>query len=193
MTMRGKFTKQRKWIFFLLLVIVLVERVPGFSQPSEYLLKAVFIEKFTRFIEWPEHHQFADSTQSFIIGILGENPFEVDLRTLFQNQSIKGKTVEIRYYRDIDEISGCDLLFISKSEEDHIQRIIDHLDEKPILTIGDSDAFSGTGVIINLFIADNKIRFEIDEQAVHRAGFHVSYLLLKEAVIVNSNSSREIR
>lgn len=188
--MRGRFSnrsQRRKPVIFFLIVLFLSDIIPGFSQPSEYLLKAVFIEKFTRFIEWPERYQLADSTQPFIIGILGKNPFDVDLSALFHDQTIKNKPVEIHYYERINDISACNLLFISESEKERIREIVDFLDEKPILTVGDSDAFSGQGIIINMFISDNKIRFEIDEEAVHRAGFHVSYLLLKEAVIVNSN------
>ncbi|MBN2105050.1 YfiR family protein [bacterium] len=180
-------SQSRKRVILCFLFMLFGEIIPGFSQPSEYLLKAVFIEKFTRFIEWPECHQLEDSSKSFIIGILGENPFDVNLAALYKNQKIKNKPVEIRHFRQVDNIRGCDLLFISKSEKNHIQQIVDYLDEKPVLTVGDSDALSGKGVIINMFVSDNKIRFEIDERAMNRAGFRVSYLLLKEAVIVNSN------
>jgi len=168
-----------------LLLLIIGKRIPGFSQPSEYLLKAVFLEKFTRFIDWPDAVHPADSTGLFIIGILGEDPFDVDLETVYKNQKIKNRPVRVRNCQQIHEVDDCDLLFISQSEKDRIPEIISSVEGKPILTVSDSDEFSGKGVIINMFVTNNKVRFEIDEQAIQRAGFHVSYLLLKEAKIVN--------
>lgn len=188
--MRGKNLKHmmsRKFFILCFCILILGDRVPGFSQPREYLLKAVFLEKFTRFVEWPVYSNIQDTSQSFVIGILGENPFDVNLSALFENQRIKNKPVEIRYLNSIDSLDTCHLIFISKSEKDNLKNIIKAIGKKPILTVSDSDHFSGQGVIINLFVNNNKIRFEIDEKAIQRAGFRVSYLLLKEAKIVNPN------
>ncbi|MFC1568904.1 YfiR family protein [bacterium] len=188
--MRGNFfywAQHRKLVIVCLFLIFIGEQIPGFSQPSEYLVKAVLLEKFTRFIEWPENSPVIDSTDSFVIGILGKNPFDVDLNAVYQNRKIKNKQVEIQYYEHIDDVDQCHLLFIAKSERNRIHEIVDMIGGEPILTIGDSDDFSGKGVIINISISNKKMRFEIDEQAVQRAGFHVSYLLLKEAELVNSN------
>ena len=46
-------------------------KVNTFAQTSEYTVKAVFLEGYTRFIEWPE----SGDAESFIICILGKSPF----------------------------------------------------------------------------------------------------------------------
>jgi hypothetical protein len=170
-------------LIFLFLFTIKIDIVT--SQPTEYLVKAVFLEKFTHFVEWPSFMDIDDTSKPFIIGVLGDNPFEFGLNQLFENQKIKNKNVEIRYYQDIDQINTCHLLFISKSEMKKASSIIRYIKNKPILTIGDFDSSSGMGVIINLKLIGNKIRFEIDEKAALESGLHVSYLLLKEAIIVN--------
>jgi hypothetical protein len=46
------------------------------AQTDEYLLKAGFLERFTRFIEWPGETNIADNTKPFVISVIGENPFD---------------------------------------------------------------------------------------------------------------------
>jgi len=82
-----------------------------------------------------------------------------------------------------------DLLFISKSKEKELSKIHSLTKDKPILTISDANGFAEHGVHINLYLAENKIRFEINETAVRESNFSVSYRLLKEAKIVKPGSN----
>ena len=161
------------------------------SQPSEYLLKAVFLEKFTRFIDWPSDTALDDTTEPFVIGVLGKNPFDVDLSKIYLNQKIKNKQVKILHALDINEIDDCHLLFICKSETNRISGILKQLQNQPVLTVCDSEKMSGKGCMINMVISGKHIRFEIDETAIHKAGFQASYLLLQEAKIINPYKSIE--
>ena len=42
------------------------------AQVPEYALKAEFLERFTRFVDWPGEH---DPRSPFVIGVYGSNPF----------------------------------------------------------------------------------------------------------------------
>ncbi len=155
------------------------------AQESEYNLKANFLERFTRFIEWPEESAVNDISQPFILGIIGENPFGTILEQIYSQKTIKDKKVEIRYISDKNEIPGCHLLFISKSEKKVLSKILSFTREKPILTVGDTKNFAEQGVLINLYIVENKIRFEINELEARDSGLFISYRLLNLAKIVN--------
>jgi hypothetical protein len=161
------------------------------SQPTEYLVKAVFLEKFTHFVDWPSMVEIGDTSKPFVIGVLGDNPFEFGLNHLFDNQKIRNKNVEIRYFQDINQIDACHLLFISRSEKSKIASVLRQIKNKPILTVSDLESYSGVGVIINLIVVGNKIRFEIDEKAALESGLHISYLLLKEAIVVNPMQDKQ--
>jgi len=52
------------------------------------------------------------------------------------------------------------------------------------LTIGDGEGFAERGVMINFYLRDRKVRFEINARAAERCGFQISSLLLKVARIV---------
>ncbi len=168
-------------IYFVLLLLP----ISAFAQTSEYTIKAAFLERFTRFIEWPEESAVSDTTESFVLAIIGENPFGSILEQLYANQKIKNKEVEIQSLSNLDEISDCHLLFISKSKEKELSKILSLTKDKPILTISDANGFAENGVLINLYLAENKIRFEINETAVKISGLTISYLLLNAAKIVN--------
>lgn len=187
--------KQRLFIrtgSIILLFVFVALPFRGLSQPSEYLLKAVFLEKISRFIEWPENHAASSQEENeFVIGIAGDNPFGPNLNQLYKDQKIKNKNVKIKYLSSVQDLEGCHLLFIAPSDKGEIQQLIQSVKKKPILTVSDSDELRGSGVIINLLVKDKKIGLEIDEKAVQDSGLQVSYLLLKEASIIHPVRTQE--
>jgi hypothetical protein len=56
---------------------------------------------------------------------------------------------------------------------------------KPILTVSDTKGFAEKGVLINFYMMGDKIKFEINEKAVHESGLVMSYRLLNLARIVH--------
>ncbi len=158
---------------------------PCFGQEQEYQIKSVFLEQFTRFIEWPETSEVSDTLTPFVIAVIGENPFGSILEKTFAKQKIKNSTVEIRYLSTPNEISNCHILFISKSNKNILPDILSHTEGKPILTISDTEGFAQENVLINFYLYGNKIKFEINEKAVHESGFDISYILFNLAKVVN--------
>jgi hypothetical protein len=156
-----------------------------FGQESEYQIKAVFLEHFTRFIEWPESSGIADTSSPFIIAVIGENPFGSILEQTYTKQKIKNKKVKIPYLSTPDEITDCHILFISSSNKNILPEILSRTGDKPILTVGDTESFAEKKVLINFYLSENKIKFEINEKAVHESGLTFSYMLLNLAKIVN--------
>jgi hypothetical protein len=151
---------------------------------SEYTIKAVFIEKFTQFVEWPSDSSFIEDNTHFYITVIGENPFGNRLDEMYLNQLICDKPVVIRYIEKIEEIHPSHILFISSSECDHIDKILQYTKYKPVLTIGDTKGYGYKGVLINFYLLDNKIKFEINESAVKMSNLYISYRLLSSAKII---------
>jgi len=173
-----------KRIQIIILFVGLLLPVFASAQSIEYTVKAVFLERFTRFIEWPEESAMADSSQPFVLGVIGESPFGSILEEIYSTQKIRDKKVEIRYISKLNEITGCHLLFLSESEKKELPKILSFTRDKPILTIGDTKGFADKGVLINFFFSKDKIRFEINESVVRDSGLKMSYLLLQLAKIV---------
>lgn len=167
-----------------LIIFLSLLSIQGFSQASIYVLKAVYLEKFSRFITWPQESLTDNPDEPFIIAVLGETPLTENLNQIYAMQEIKNKRVIIKNIHNFNEIQGSHILFIAESEKKSINQIIAITKQQPILTIGETKGFAEKGVLINFFEKDNKLRFEINETAVLKSPLQMSFYLLNSARIV---------
>lgn len=149
---------------------------------DEYLLKAVFFERFTRFVDYgnpkPDHDEF------FVITVFGENPFENRLEQVYKDYRILNKKVKVVYAGRIDEIGTPDIVYIGKDKKAELEELLVHIQGLKIITIADSPLFSGSGVMINLQVVEEKVRFEIDIEAAAMQNIKFDRILLINAIIV---------
>ena len=180
----------------LLLVLVPVCSLAdgeGEQEPPEYRVKGVFLEKFADFVDWPNDSSVNNKSTPFCICAIGENPFFVVkndknsgdwLHLLYNNRKIRGKKAKIRFISNVKDIPGCHLLFISRSEKKNLSKIISTANKNHTLTVSDTPGFSKKGVHINFYIEKDYQKFEVNETAIRKSGFRVSYHMLKLAKIV---------
>ncbi len=174
-------------IIFLVLSLSLSLSQPLFAANKETTystLKAVFLERFTRFIDWPNSSALSNPKQSFTIGVFGNKEFAIQLADIYKTQKILNKNVIVQEIFTPDEILGCQLLFVSNNTTYQLSEIIDIAKRNTVLTISDTPGYTQKGVLINFFSTGSNIRFEINETAIKEAGFQISYKLLSVAEIV---------
>lgn len=178
--MRGKIPVS---IFLVLLFPLSILSLREVEKTPEYQAKAVFIERITRFIDWPESSKVADTSRPFVFGIIGDPPLKTWAEKIYQHENIKikNKSVEIRYLKTPGEVIGCDLLFIARSVAGQLPQILSITENKPILTIGDTEGFAENGVHINLLIKGGNVKYEINQMAFMRSSLVLQYSLLKFA------------
>lgn len=147
------------------------------NQLPEYKVKAAFLYNFARFIEWPES---STSSPEFSVCVLGLDPFGEDLN-IINSKPVKARKVAIRLITDLQNIGGCDCLFVSDSEKKNLGGIFHALNAKNILTVGDMEGFIDAGGIIQFVLHESKIRFVVNLPAAERAGLKISSKLLELA------------
>jgi hypothetical protein len=155
------------------------------AGPTEYEVKAAFIYNFAKYVQWPS--SAADSTGPVVIAVIGKDPFGSILDDVMSGQTVGRRTIVIRRFQRIDDVAACNILFISSSERPNVQRIFDVLRHAPVLTIGDMDRFAEQGGMINLFAENNRIRFEMNLDAMQRVGLKAGSQLYRLARIVNES------
>jgi hypothetical protein len=146
---------------------------------SEYQVKAAFLYNFGKFVEWPTN-DFASTNTPLLIGIYGENPFGNDLPAVIQNKYIDGHPVITREV-SLDELKGCQILFISRSEQKNLNEILKALDGAGVLTVTENLS-TESGVMINFVLENDRIRFEINNTAAEKVGLKLSSKLLTLAI-----------
>ena len=140
-------------------------------------LKAAFIYQFSNFVDWPsEAFELDDSP--FVIGVVGNKDLREILKSAVRGKSVDGHPLEIKSFESSGDPSSCHILFIGKTEKQHVQGILDLCSDKPVLTIGDSEDFTDKGGVILLYEERNKLRIEINTDAADRAELSISSRLL---------------
>ncbi|MBL6445593.1 YfiR family protein [Fulvivirga sp. 29W222] len=150
------------------------------AQIGENRLKSIWLEKFSKFIEWPT----TDTLEYFTITILGEGDINQYLFDIYENRTIKNKPVKINVINKIDNIEYCNILFVNTGQAKELDKVLDRVKSKPILTIGDTQGFAKKGVIINFYLEQNKVRFELNISAAKSSGLDIDFRLLEAARII---------
>lgn len=157
---------------------------------SEYQIKATFLMRFGKYITYPKG-ALGESGSIFNICILGDDPFEGSLDTLVTSEKIQGRLVKTNYLRDVEAAGGCQVLFVSPSEQRQLTHILAYVKMRPILTVSDMEDFVTRGGMIQFYILDNNVRFFIDPVTAGEAKLIVSSRLLQIANVVRKNEGKK--
>jgi len=155
----------------------------------EYRIKAAFLLNFTKFISWPDD-RLDDKDAPIIICVVGENHFGVALDAI-RGKTVRGRPIEVRYLSNPAALPSCHVAFMSHSLQGKGSEILRKLTHAPVLTVGETRDFARQGGMINFIMKNNKIRFEINPSVVKASSLKISSQLLKLAVIVETDHSRE--
>jgi hypothetical protein len=121
--------------------------------------------------------------------VLGDDPFEDALDGII-GLTIKDRTIAVRRADSVAELgTACDLLFVSRSESEHLAEIFGTLADEPVLTVSDVPHFAASGGIVELQSRGSRIGFEINVGAYRRAGLTISSQLLQLATLVGAETA----
>jgi hypothetical protein len=161
-------------------VILVSEALPQPKTASEYEIKAAFLYNFGKFVSWPAE-DLKDSGKPFVVCILGQDPFGPLMDQMVLGKPVQDRQLAVRRPRTAAETSGCNILFISQSEQEKVSAVLQALDARSVLTVSEVDQFLEHGGIINFRNDQNRIRFDINVTAAERGNLKISSQLLKLA------------
>ena len=173
---------------WLIIIFAAASTVADDKGYSADVVKAAILGKLVSFVEWPENSAVADSSGPFIIGIVGENGLGVALEKVYAKETISGKEVEIRVVDDTAEYRECHLLYVAPMMKDNLSDIVDFAHDMPILTVSDTDGFGESGILVNLYLENNKVRFEINDWALKNTPLTLSHHLMKASRLVTNKA-----
>ena len=173
---------RRRWRGLRRLAAVLAFSVAAFARAEpevsrENRYKAACLYNFAQFVEWPAS-AFADASAPIEIGIFGENPFGDVLQEIVRGQTIRGRRIEVKQSDKMDDLKSCQVLFMAKTEKARVNEFMAGAKDGPALTVSGMDGFIARGGMINFFLKDGKVRFEINNEAAKRYGLKISSQIL---------------
>ena len=153
------------------------------DDSAEYKVKLAFLYNFAQFIQWPAD-AFEGPEAPLILCVAGQNPFQGEIEESLRGRKVAGHPIQIRKLTPDDDPRVCQIVFIRASEKKVTEKIVAALKQSSTLTVGESKGFADLGGLINLTLAQNKLRFEINLDAAAQTQLKISSKLLALAKIV---------
>jgi hypothetical protein len=163
---------------------LLLASVPAFAQASEQAVKAAFIPKFIRYVDFPATAQ-PPADQPYYLCVIGRDPFGSLIDRAAASEVIDGHAVAVRRFTttDVPAVAGCHIAFVAGASDPATASMLDTLRRLPILTITDDRTGRPRGMV-HFSVIDGRVRFHIDQAAASQRGINISSRLLALAVDV---------
>ena len=152
------------------------------ASAREYQIKAAFLFNFGQFVTWPPASLPARDAP-FVLCVLGDDPFGATLDAIVDGGRIQDRAARIERHRAVEDALGCEVLFVSASEERRLDHILDVVAGRGILTVGETDDFIERGMI-RFVLVQNRVRLHVNLAAAQEAGLTISSRLLSLADVV---------
>ena len=153
------------------------------ENDSEYRVKLAFLYNFAQFVQWPED-AFSGPDAPFTMCIAGPDPFQGEIGDALGGRKAGGHPIKIKRLKADDDLRTCHMIFIRAGEKAAARKILATIKRSDTLAVGECSGFSDWGGIINLTLAANKLRFEINVDAAAQTRLKISSKLLALAKIV---------
>jgi hypothetical protein len=174
----------RRFLFLTCLAVVALAG-PVEAQDLVATLEAEFLERFTRFIEWPAGSPVNDSAAPFVIGVADRPAVVEALERIGATKKVKGKKLEVRSITTVGQALGCNVVFIGPGDRDRFREHVAALAGRPVLVVADSPGYARQGAMINFLTEGEFVRFEVNQRAAEANGLRLAAELLALGEVVD--------
>ncbi len=174
--------KQSLLLAALAFILCLAPQAQAVEQSTEYRVKAAYLYNFAKFIHWPDS-AFSGAKAPLIIGVLGKNSFNGTLKPLV-GKKLRGRIIDVKYFNRLEEVSNCQLLYISSSDESNLKQILPKLATRPIVTVGETHNYVDFGGTIQFITKRGRLRFSINLDIAQSNNIQIEAQLLSLAAKV---------
>jgi hypothetical protein len=150
----------------------------------ESQVKAAYIYNFTKFVYWDA--QKPDTSKNpIVVALFGADSIG-DILSDFSKKQTGGRPILVKkLIKDKIDTSDCQVVFIGRLMHQQLPALIKKLEGTNILTVSDMPGFTRQGGMIGFFIEDDKVKIEVNMDAVNNANLKISAKLLEVAKITS--------
>jgi hypothetical protein len=160
---------------------------PAAAQPTEQAVKAAFLPKFVRYINWPPPTRPAPGTP-FQLCIIGDDTLGRLLDEAAVGQNVDQHPIVIRRMATTAGAAGCHVAFVTGSAAQSVGDALAALQNMAVLTITDARAGAKRGMI-HFALQKGHVRFHIDDAAAATHNLNIDSRLLSLALSVRQRPS----
>ena len=152
------------------------------AQPRENAVKAAFIPKFARYVEWPAAMR-PGPREPYQVCVIGHDGFGPLLDRSAETEQIDGHGVAVRRLAGPQDSGTCHVAFVRGANAQETARFLSAMRSQPTLTVTDAAAGPVRGMV-HFTRAAGRVRFLVDEASAAESGLTISSRLLVLALAV---------
>ena len=184
----GEYSRQSKsscgqgWRRLLALIVLGAFCCTAFGQSAnEFQVKSAYLYNFAKLAEWPAASLPAANSPMVFCLLGGGDSFEGVLRATVAGKTVGGHSVTVRTAESTEDLGPCHVVFVRAAERARTPAVSEVTAGKGILLIGEDRGFLSDGGMLNMFMEDGKVRFQVNMAALQRAGFRYDASVLAMA------------
>ena len=163
----------------IITILFITSSLSSMAQLEKY--KAIFLYKFAQNFKWPSDK----ISDSYKIGIYGDNNLYDELSTLVNGRSIDNKPMEVVKYMPQDNNSDLCMLFISDDYRDSFELLSKSAKINSTVIVGESSGLAKKGAPLNFVTSGGSLKFELNESSLNEYKVKVSGSIRSLAILIN--------
>jgi hypothetical protein len=179
-------SKARMTRRLLAALLLLGSAQPSTAQPLATAVKAAFLPKFARYVEWPPQARPASGAPVQLC-IIGSDPFGSVIDEAAAGQRIGASPILVRRLASAQGASACHIAFVRGVKGRSTSQLLTALRGLPVLTVTDARDGTARG-IIHFALTDGRVGFHVDASAAARNKLSISSRLMGIALSVKERS-----
>ena len=146
------------------------------GDTTESRVKAAYVYNFAKYIEWP-----GTAAQDPLRLCLPGNDRLGEAFNALEGRQAQGRAIHVLNGVPLGQLARCQIVFVGQGDAALLAAVIRSAAESPTLVVGDVDGFIDAGGGIGLVVADDRVQFEVNLEALQRAKLRASAQMLKLA------------
>ena len=169
----------RYFTALMLVGVISIAAVSAQNRPV-HELHSMMIYNFLKYIQWPDDQSSGD----FVITVLGDDEVFNTLKTWYGNKQKLNKQIVVKKANSADEIGNCHLLYVGSKASNQFEEVISKIDQTATLIITDKKGLAEKGSCINFRVINDRLKFELNQDAVSKSNLKVSSQLTSMAILI---------
>jgi YfiR/HmsC-like len=140
------------------------------AQTGDYKVHAMFVYNFIKYTEWP-----AGASQG-IVGVLNSAD-----ATAAIGKVGTGK-MQVKNIKITDDLNTCSVIFVPANSNNQLTRLLEKTNGKPVLVVTENADMTKKGACISFKLVQDKLKFQLNQEAIKASGLKISSSLTSLAV-----------
>jgi hypothetical protein len=152
------------------------------QELDEGAIRVAYVFNLTKYVEWPR------AGNELVVGFVGDGPMGEALEKMLAGKTSGSRLIRVVLSPNEEDLVQCDVIYVAFSSPKKVHETLDHLRNKSVLTVGDTESFPKSGGMIGLVRVGQQVQMIVNLDAVQRARLKISSRVLNLATIVHDAS-----